>query len=66
MLVCQSSIFMLINMCSRGITCVVILCVGSALTMFLAISFPFFGGLLGFFGGFAFAPTTYFVSHYIN
>ncbi|XP_049359496.1 lysine histidine transporter 2-like [Solanum verrucosum] len=32
-----------------------------ALTMFLAISFPFFGGLLGFFGGFAFAPTTYFL-----
>ncbi|XP_021911741.1 lysine histidine transporter 1-like [Carica papaya] len=32
-----------------------------ALTMFVAISFPFFGGLLGFFGGFAFAPTTYFL-----
>ncbi|THG04631.1 lysine histidine transporter 1-like [Camellia sinensis] len=32
-----------------------------ALTMFIAISFPFFGGLLGFFGGFAFAPTTYFL-----
>ncbi|GAB4860496.1 Lysine histidine transporter 2 [Ancistrocladus abbreviatus] len=32
-----------------------------ALTMFLAISFPFFGGLLGFFGGFAFAPTSYFL-----
>ncbi|XP_022869817.1 lysine histidine transporter 1-like [Olea europaea var. sylvestris] len=30
-------------------------------TMFVAISFPFFGGLLGFFGGFAFAPTTYFL-----
>jgi hypothetical protein len=30
--------------------------------MFIAITFPFFGGLLGFFGGFAFAPTTYFVS----
>lgn len=29
--------------------------------MFLAIAFPFFGGLLSFFGGFAFAPTTYFV-----
>jgi hypothetical protein len=35
----------------------------SAFTMFIAITFPFFDGLLGFFGGFAFAPTTYFVSH---
>ncbi|KAA8542159.1 hypothetical protein F0562_023311 [Nyssa sinensis] len=33
------------------------------LTMFIAITFPFFGGLLSFFGGFAFAPTSYFVSH---
>ncbi|KAL6551428.1 Lysine histidine transporter 1 [Orobanche gracilis] len=32
-----------------------------AFTMFLGITFPFFGGLLGFFGGFAFAPTTYFL-----
>ncbi|PWA81976.1 lysine histidine transporter 1 [Artemisia annua] len=32
-----------------------------ATTMFLGICFPFFGGLLGFFGGFAFAPTTYFL-----
>ncbi|PHU23656.1 Lysine histidine transporter-like 2 [Capsicum chinense] len=32
-----------------------------ALTLFLGITFPFFGGLLGFFGGFAFAPTTYFL-----
>ncbi|KAL1536538.1 Lysine histidine transporter 1 [Salvia divinorum] len=32
-----------------------------AFTMFVGISFPFFGGLLGFFGGFAFAPTTYFL-----
>ncbi|KAG6602665.1 Lysine histidine transporter 1, partial [Cucurbita argyrosperma subsp. sororia] len=31
------------------------------LTMFIAITFPFFGGLLGFFGGFVFAPTTYFL-----
>ncbi|KAG9152325.1 hypothetical protein Leryth_021265 [Lithospermum erythrorhizon] len=31
-------------------------------TMFVAITFPFFGGLLGFFGGFAFAPTTYFTT----
>ncbi|CAI0457446.1 unnamed protein product [Linum tenue] len=32
-----------------------------AMTMFVGITFPFFGGLLGFFGGFAFAPTTYFL-----
>nr|AGN03890.1 lysine histidine transporter [Panax ginseng] len=32
-----------------------------AFTMFVAICFPFFGGLLGFFGGFALAPTTYFL-----
>ncbi|XP_038884357.1 lysine histidine transporter 1-like [Benincasa hispida] len=31
------------------------------LTMFIGITFPFFGGLLGFFGGFVFAPTTYFL-----
>jgi hypothetical protein len=37
----------------------------SAFTVLIAITFPFFGGLLGFFGGFAFAPTTYFVSHLI-
>uniref|UniRef100_A0A804PS13 Amino acid transporter transmembrane domain-containing protein n=1 Tax=Zea mays TaxID=4577 RepID=A0A804PS13_MAIZE len=30
-------------------------------TTFIAITIPFFGGLLGFFGGFAFAPTTYFL-----
>ncbi|KAM1769870.1 hypothetical protein ACFX11_044883 [Malus domestica] len=29
--------------------------------MFITITFPFFGGLLGFFGGFAFSPTTYFL-----
>jgi hypothetical protein len=34
----------------------------AGLTMFVAITLPFFGALLGFFGGFAFAPTTYFVS----
>ncbi|KAF2302628.1 hypothetical protein GH714_000462 [Hevea brasiliensis] len=33
----------------------------SALTMFLGMTFPFFGGLLSFFGGFAFAPTTYYL-----
>ncbi|CAA7409080.1 unnamed protein product [Spirodela intermedia] len=32
-----------------------------AFTMVIAIMIPFFGGLLGFFGGFAFAPTTYFL-----
>jgi hypothetical protein len=32
-----------------------------ALTMFTGMTFPFFDGLLGFFGGFAFAPTTYFI-----
>ncbi|KAJ7550248.1 hypothetical protein O6H91_07G090400 [Diphasiastrum complanatum] len=32
-----------------------------ALTCFIAITLPFFGDLLGFFGGFAFAPTTYFL-----
>ncbi|PQM40129.1 lysine histidine transporter 1-like isoform X1 [Prunus yedoensis var. nudiflora] len=32
-----------------------------AFTMFIGITFPFFGGLLGFFGGFAFSPTTYFL-----
>ena len=30
--------------------------------LFEASSFPFFGDLLGFFGGFGFAPTSYFVS----
>ncbi|CAL5185683.1 unnamed protein product [Lathyrus oleraceus] len=32
-----------------------------AFTMFIAITFPFFGGLLGFVGGFAVTPTTYFL-----
>ncbi|KAL2242934.1 lysine histidine transporter 2-like [Sesamum indicum] len=32
-----------------------------ALTMLLGVSFPFFGGLLSFFGGFAFAPTSYYL-----
>ncbi|KAL1314696.1 hypothetical protein AAHE18_16G207600 [Arachis hypogaea] len=32
-----------------------------AFTMFVAITIPFFDGLLAFFGGFAFAPTTYFL-----
>ncbi|XP_034925846.1 lysine histidine transporter 1-like [Populus alba] len=31
------------------------------LTMFVAMTFPFFGGLLSFFGGFAFAPTSYYL-----
>jgi hypothetical protein len=36
--------------------------VSAGFTMFVAITIPFFGALLSFFGGFAFAPTTYFVS----
>ncbi|XP_057848868.2 lysine histidine transporter 2 [Cryptomeria japonica] len=32
-----------------------------AFTCFIAVTFPFFGDLLGFFGGLAFAPTTYFL-----
>ncbi|PPS20069.1 hypothetical protein GOBAR_AA00449 [Gossypium barbadense] len=32
-----------------------------AFTMFIGITFPFFGGLLGFFGGVAYAPTTYYL-----
>ncbi|KAK9076198.1 hypothetical protein SSX86_004531 [Deinandra increscens subsp. villosa] len=32
-----------------------------AATTFIAITFPFFGGLLGFFGGLALAPTSYFL-----
>jgi len=31
------------------------------ITMFIGMTFPFFGGLLGFFGGFALAPTTYYL-----
>ncbi|KAL4305047.1 hypothetical protein AHAS_Ahas16G0039200 [Arachis hypogaea] len=31
------------------------------ITMLIAISIPFFGSLLGFLGGFAFAPTSYFL-----
>lgn len=34
----------------------------SAITLFIGVTFPFFGDLLGFFGGFGFAPTSYFVS----
>ncbi|KAH6758568.1 lysine histidine transporter 1 [Perilla frutescens var. frutescens] len=36
-----------------------------AFTMFMGITFPFFDGLLGFFGGFGFAPTTFFVRNYM-
>ncbi|KAL5553489.1 hypothetical protein UlMin_040890 [Ulmus minor] len=32
-----------------------------AFTLFVGITFPFFGDLLGFFGGFGFAPTSYFL-----
>ncbi|MCL7029300.1 hypothetical protein MKW94_012991 [Papaver nudicaule] len=31
------------------------------LTLFFGVTFPFFGDLLGFFGGFGFAPTSYFL-----
>lgn len=34
----------------------------TALTLFIGVTFPFFGDLLGFFGGFGFSPTSYFVS----
>ena len=34
-------------------------------TALVGIAVPFFGGLLGFFGGFAFAPTTYYVRSFI-
>ncbi|XP_062185174.1 lysine histidine transporter-like 6 [Phragmites australis] len=30
-----------------------------AFTLFIAVTFPFFGDLLGFFGGFGFTPTSY-------
>lgn len=33
----------------------------SAFTMIVGICIPFFGSLLGFFGGFALAPTSYYV-----
>ncbi|XP_077230052.1 lysine histidine transporter-like 6 [Tasmannia lanceolata] len=32
-----------------------------AFTLFIGVTFPFFGDLLGFFGGFAFAPNSYFL-----
>ncbi|XP_039144501.1 lysine histidine transporter-like 6 isoform X1 [Dioscorea cayenensis subsp. rotundata] len=32
-----------------------------AFTLFLGVTFPFFGDLLGFFGGFGFTPTSYFL-----
>ncbi|ONK67094.1 uncharacterized protein A4U43_C06F15630, partial [Asparagus officinalis] len=33
-----------------------------AMTLFVGVTFPFFADLLGFFGGFGFTPTSYFVS----
>ncbi|KAG0551590.1 hypothetical protein BDA96_01G436300 [Sorghum bicolor] len=33
-----------------------------AFTLFIAVTFLFFGDLLGFFGGFGFTPTSYFLS----
>jgi hypothetical protein len=38
--------------------------VHAVFTALIGIAVPFFGGLLGFFGGFAFAPTTYYVSFF--
>ncbi|XAR65401.1 hypothetical protein NMG60_11009523 [Bertholletia excelsa] len=32
-----------------------------ALTLFIGVTFPFFGNLLGFFGGLGFAPTSFFL-----
>ncbi|KAJ8569688.1 hypothetical protein K7X08_006265 [Anisodus acutangulus] len=32
-----------------------------AFTLFVGMTFPFFGGLMGFFGGFALAPTSYYL-----
>ncbi|KAJ9163370.1 hypothetical protein P3X46_023047 [Hevea brasiliensis] len=32
-----------------------------AFTLFIGVTFPFFGDLLGFFGGFGFAPSSYFL-----
>ncbi|KAL2905012.1 Lysine histidine transporter-like 6 [Bienertia sinuspersici] len=32
-----------------------------AFTLFIGVTFPFFGDLLGFFGGFGFAPTSFFL-----
>lgn len=34
----------------------------AAATMGIAVALPYFSALLSFFGGFVFAPTTYFVS----
>lgn len=34
----------------------------AAFTMFIGMTFPFFGAIIGFFGGFFFAPTSFFVS----
>uniref|UniRef100_A0A804LVA5 Amino acid transporter transmembrane domain-containing protein n=1 Tax=Zea mays TaxID=4577 RepID=A0A804LVA5_MAIZE len=41
--------------------CLIAWTVYIALTMFMAITFPFFSELLSFFGGFAYAPTSYFL-----
>ncbi|KAM3303697.1 hypothetical protein P3S67_014727 [Capsicum chacoense] len=32
-----------------------------AFTLFVGLTFPFFGGLMGFFGGFALVPTSYYL-----
>ncbi|KAL5976274.1 hypothetical protein ACLOJK_020604 [Asimina triloba] len=38
----------------------------SASTLFIGVTFPFFGDLLGFFGGFAFAPSPFFIPSIIR
>lgn len=40
-------------------------CLVAVFTMFAAMLLPFFSPLLGFFGGFFFGPTTYFVSYLV-
>ncbi|KAG6764169.1 hypothetical protein POTOM_031628 [Populus tomentosa] len=37
-----------------------------AFTLFVGVTFPFFGDLLGFFGGFGFAPTSYFACIFVG
>ncbi|KAL4354898.1 hypothetical protein GQ457_06G036530 [Hibiscus cannabinus] len=44
---------------------VITLFLDAAFTMFVGITFPFFGGLLGFFGGFCFAPTSFYIPCFI-
>ncbi|KAJ4710558.1 Lysine histidine transporter like [Melia azedarach] len=36
-------------------------CKFAAITLFVGVTYPFFGDLLGFLGGFGFAPSSYFL-----